>query len=126
MNERSNLAIESLLAWFSQVGVTHFDLAVGRRDADQAPSQFLAPRFTGAQELPVSHLAGRLSWLRAENAAGGDIYFRPFRHGVWPVVFLDDLPPSMAVMLAPLPRCAVMRFVSSSGFWSICAALSAT
>lgn len=70
---------------------------------------FLAPRFTGAQELPVSHLVGRLSWLRAENAAGGDIYFRPFRHGVWPVVFLDDLPPSMATRIAGKYRAIVVE-----------------
>lgn len=109
MSERSNLAIGSLLAWFSQIGVTHFDLAVGRRDAQRFPGQFLAPRFTGAQELPVDRVAGRLPWLRAENAAGGDIYFRPFRHGAWPVIFLDDLSPSRAIRIAGKYRAAVVE-----------------
>lgn len=104
-----NLAIESLLVWFSQIGVSHFDLAVGRRDADQAPGQFLAPRFTRAQELSVSQAMDRLPWLRAENAAGGDIYFRPFRYSCWPVVFLDDLPPSMAIKISEKYRAAVIE-----------------
>jgi acetate kinase len=43
-----------------------------------------------------------------------------------PMEVSTDFPPSMAVMLAPLPRWAVMRFVSDSGFWRIRAALSAT
>ena len=109
MSERTNLAIGSLLEWFSQIGVSHFDLAVGRRDADRTPAQFLAPRFTGAQELPVIHLEDRLPWLRAENAAGGDIYFRPFRHSAWPVIFLDDLPPSMAIRIAGKYQAAVVE-----------------
>ena len=109
MSERTNLAIGSLLEWFSQIDVSHFDLAVGRRNADRIPGQFLAPRFTGAQELSVTRIEGRLPWLRAENAAGGDIYFRPFRHGVWPVVFLDDVPPSMAIRIAGKYQAAVVE-----------------
>ena len=74
----------------------------------------------GGRETPVSstlHDRGeegpssiekRLAWLRAENAAGADIYFRPYRHKAWPLIFLDDLPPIMAVKIATKYRAAVI------------------
>ena len=109
MNTTSIRVVNSLLDWFLDAGVTHFDLAVRRRSPDRAPGQFLAPRFTGAHELSVARVTSRLAWLRAENANTGDIYFRPFRHGTWPVVFLDDLPTSMAIRVAGKYRVAVVE-----------------
>ena len=44
----------------------------------------------------------------AENAAGADIYVRPSRHGSWPMVFLDDLPPRLAAHIADSYRAAVI------------------
>jgi len=108
MKTRSR-AIVSLLQWFSHMGVIQFDLAIQRRGANGAPMQFLAPRFTGAQSLELTRLESRLPWLRAENAAGNDIYFRPSRYIAWPMVFLDDLPPTIATKIAAKYRAAVIE-----------------
>ena len=102
-------AIASLLQWFIHMGVTQFDLAIQRRGANGVPSQFLAPRFTGAESLEMAGLESRLSWLRAENAAGNDIYFRPSRDIAWPMVFLDDLSPRIATKIAAKYRAAVIE-----------------
>lgn len=109
MSARPAWAIESLLQWFAHMEVTQFDLAVQRRGPNGAPQQFLAPRFTGAQALEAAQLESRLPWLRAENAAGNDIYFRPFRHQAWPLVFLDDLAPRLALRIAAKYRAAVIE-----------------
>jgi hypothetical protein len=37
-----------------------------------------------------------MAWARAENAHGADIYIRPARGMDWPMVFLDDVAPSIA------------------------------
>ncbi|MCP4407104.1 MAG: hypothetical protein GY807_04960 [Gammaproteobacteria bacterium] len=102
-------AIASLLQWFFHMGVTQFDLAIQRRGANGVPRQFLAPRFTGAESLEMARLESRLPWLRAENAAGNDIYFRPSRRIAWPMVFLDDLPPRIATKIAVKYRAAVIE-----------------
>jgi len=108
MSNQPVRTIHLLLKWFVEAGVMHFDLAVQRRDAG-SPKEFLAPRFTQAQQLEVPGIAKRLSWLRAENAHGSDIYFRPYRHGLQPMVFLDDLPPTIALKIAEKYRAAVIE-----------------
>lgn len=50
-----------------------------------------------------------IAWLRAENARNCDIYFRPFRRQAWPVVFLDDLPPRIALKIGGKYRAAVIE-----------------
>jgi len=102
-------AVGSLLQWLSLCGVTHIDLAIQRRDTQGNQQAFLAPKTTHAQQLNPKQVLHRLAWLRAENVRGGDIYFRPFRHQHWPIVFLDDLPPSLALKIADTYRSAVME-----------------
>lgn len=38
-----------------------------------------------------------LPWARAMNVRRSEIYIRPSRHGSWPLVFLDDLDPWLAI-----------------------------
>ncbi len=106
--------VASLLDWFLDTGVSHFDLAIQRRDQAGSPRDFLAPSSTRAQQLEGTGIQHRLPWLCAENARGADVYFRPFRHGAWPVVFLDDLPIPMAIKIAGKYRAAVVETSSGS------------
>jgi len=96
--------VESVLAsfiqWFVNYQVDRFDLALQRRDAEGRSLHFLAPRDTGHQNLAPPQLLNLIPWLRAENANGADIYFRPHRGGCWPVVFLDDIPVALARRIA--------------------------
>lgn len=108
MSNLPTSTIQPLLSWFVAAGVMHFDLAVQRRDAGVA-KEFLAPRFTRAQQLDVTDVARRLPWLCAENAHGSDIYFRPTRHQAQPMAFLDDLPPAIALKIARKYRSAVIE-----------------
>lgn len=91
------------------MGIDRFDLAVLRRSADGAPILFLAPAQTRALDLEHHCVTNRLPWLRAQNAAGHDVYFRPHRHMSWPVVFLDDLPPPLAIRIAAKYPAAVIE-----------------
>jgi len=97
------------MMWLGQSGVTFLDLAVQRYQPCGKKAAFLAPRTTGAQNLCPAQIKTRLPWLRAENAAGADIYFRPYRHEAWPLVFLDDLSPNMAGKIAKKYRAAVIE-----------------
>jgi hypothetical protein len=102
-------SIQSLLKWFGEAGVPRFDLAIQRRDRIGNAGAFLAPCSTRAEDLDPVQVEIRLAWLRAENAQGSDIYFRPFRHQAWPMVFLDDLKPSLALKIAGKYRAAVLE-----------------
>jgi len=76
------LQIQAQLDWFERHGVTRFDLAVQRRSGSWMPQDLGLPRPALERCLP---------WCRAENAQGGNVYVRPYRHGAWHVVFLDDV-----------------------------------
>lgn len=79
------------LAWLTAHGVAAMDLAVQRVSGSWlAPHQGIAPD-------AVAHL---LPWCHAENARGANIYIRPHRHSAVPVVFLDDVTSSAAMLLA--------------------------
>ena len=101
--------IPALLDWFGRAGTSLFDLAVQRRHRSGRPAAFLAPSTTRAQALAPDQLLRRLSWLRAENANGGDIYFRPARRLPHRVVFLDDLPQRLAHRIAAKYGSAIIR-----------------
>lgn len=86
--------------WFLSYHVDRFDLAVARREEQGRQGPFLDPKSTGHRDLSLGHLSRLLSWLRAENAQGAGIYFRPSRSGTWPLVFLDDIPTAFALRIA--------------------------
>ncbi len=67
---------------FTKFGIDRFDLGILRASGFQQ---------MGMSGLDLNAVRKRIGWLRHENAQGSDIYFRPFRTGSWPIVFLDDL-----------------------------------
>ncbi len=107
--ERPKAQLMHLIRWLGQSQITRLDLAVQRRRASGQKVTFLAPCTTRAKNLDPSQIEARLAWLRAENAAGADVYFRPYRHEAWPLVFLDDLSPNMAGKIAKKYRAAVIE-----------------
>lgn len=97
----------AFLAWFLEMDIDRFDLAVQRRHGPRA--LFLAPSYTGHWYLDHLRLRRLLPWLRAENVHGADIYFRPHAKTPWPVVFLDDLPTPFAARVAHKYRANVIE-----------------
>ena len=79
-----------MLVWWRQVGVGSVDLAVRR-----SSEKWIWHRGVALADLPRL-----LPWARAENARRSEIYARPARGSSWPVVFLDDLLPAVALGLA--------------------------
>jgi len=69
---------EVMLRWWS-AWVDHADLAIRR-----SCGTMLWTLDRELDRLP-------LSWARAENARGAEIYIRPARGYAWPLLFLDDL-----------------------------------
>ena len=82
-----------MLWWLSAVGIMCADLAVRR-----AGGAMLWHRDVEIDRLP-------LSWARAENVHGADVYIRPARGRSWPLLFLDDVTPEMT-------RCVILRYAA--------------
>ena len=75
---------DGFLAELFRDGIDRLDLGLAR-----GPNRKF--QLKGLEDLTVDAVRKRLPWLRAENKAGADIYFRPSSEGVWPLIFLDDL-----------------------------------
>lgn len=78
----------AMLRFWSQRGIGAVDLAVRRADG-----AMIWHREGSLRQLP-------LRWLRAENAHQAEVYIRPARTGVWPLVLLDDVDPGLARRIA--------------------------
>ncbi len=76
-----------MLLWLRAVGVERLDLALRQSDATM-----IWHRSKSFGQLP-------LSWARALNVRQAEVYIRPARSESWPVVFLDDVEPSLAVAI---------------------------
>ncbi len=74
-----------MLLWLRAVGIERLDLALRQSDATM-----IWHRSKNFGQLP-------LSWARALNVRQAEVYVRPARGESWPVVFLDDVEPSLAV-----------------------------
>lgn len=74
---------EGMLRWWQGAGITHADLAVRRPGG-----AMIWHRDWSLDRLP-------LSWARAENVRGSEIYIRPARGYRWSLLFLDDVAPEM-------------------------------
>lgn len=102
---------QRMLQWWAQAGLARADLAVHRS--------------TGAMlwhhDLPLAQLP--LSWARAENLRGSDIYIRPSRGYDWPIVFLDDVPTRLALSIARHYTTLLIHTSQEGGFhlWIRCA-----
>jgi len=79
---------ETMLAGWQLARVSRADLAVRRSSG----AMLWQSNFALA-ELP-------LAWARAENAHGAEVYIRPARGLDWPMVFLDDVLPEVAMAAA--------------------------
>ncbi len=79
---------QRMLMWLRDAGVERLDLALLRHG--------------GAMVWHHSKTHGELPlpWTRAMNVHRSEVYIRPSRHGSWPLVFLDDLAPSLAAAIA--------------------------
>ena len=77
-----------MLAWWSQIGIDHADLAVRRPSGTMIWHRDLA-----IDSLP-------LAWARAQNVRRAEVYIRPARASAWPLVFLDDVTVPRARTLA--------------------------
>jgi len=72
-----------MLSWWLEAGIAYVDLAVRRPGG----------AMLWHREMEIGHVP--LSWSRAENVRGADIYIRPSRSRSWPLLFLDDVTPEM-------------------------------
>lgn len=83
MNARQHT--RTMLLWFKAVGIERLDLALRQSDATM-----IWHRSKTIGQLP-------LSWACALNVRQAEVYVRPARSEAWPVVFLDDVEPSLAI-----------------------------
>jgi len=79
---------DQMLRCWRSAGIDRADLAVRRADGVML----------WHQDLPLEELP--LTWARAENVRRADIYIRPARGSAWPIVFLDDVPRTVALRVA--------------------------
>jgi len=79
---------ETMLAAWRRARVDRADLALRRPSG-----AMLWQRDLALEDLPMA-------WARAENAHGAEVYLRPARGRDWPMVFLDDLLPGIAMEVA--------------------------
>lgn len=77
-----------MLQWWTLVGIDRVDLALRRADGSMI----------WHEDHPIGDLP--LAWARAENVRNTDVYIRPARHHLWPLVFLDDVAIDRATAIA--------------------------
>jgi hypothetical protein len=101
----------SMLGWWEKAGVAQVDLAVRRT--------------SGAMIWHLDQRLGSLplGWARAENVRGAEVYARPARGYLWPMVFLDDVPAPKAVRVARRYDALVVQTSTVGGchVWLSCA-----
>ena len=100
----------TMLDWWQRLGITRMDMAIRRPDGVMM----------WRQELLLS--CRELAWARSCNADGSDIYVRPSRSHAWPVVFLDDVNPAMAIRVSKKYRALIVRSSTEGGchVWLAC------
>jgi len=97
----------TMLRWLLSKGVDRIDLAVRRAD-----TAFLS---RGSADLDQAALERHIPWLRWQNMHGAEAYIRPARGRSWPVVFLDDVSPCMALRIADKYAALVVRTSRQGG-----------
>lgn len=85
---RASAHTATMLHGWAQAGIDCADLAIRRPDG----------AMLWQRDCPLSHLS--LPWARAHNVKHGDVYIRPARGYPWPLVFLDDVTPEKARLIA--------------------------
>ena len=88
----------AMIRWWHEIAaVEHVDIAVRRSGGEMI----------WHHDQHLSRLP--LPWMRAENAGGADVYWRPARGHAWPLVFLDDVERRLALRIAGKYDCAVVE-----------------
>jgi hypothetical protein len=107
MHEPPAEQVRLFLCWFVEGGVRAFDIQL-RTPSPLNPDEWmwLTRQHQGIDAARVLKL---WPWLRHMNAHGADVFFRPAREGLHPVLFLDDLPASEARRVAQKYGAAVIR-----------------
>jgi hypothetical protein len=100
----------AMLHWWFRFGVDRADLAVRRPEGTM-----IWHRDLSLDVLP-------LSWARAENAHGAEVYIRPARGYSWPLIFLDDVAIGMARLIAKKYDALVVETSKEGGchLWLAC------
>lgn len=88
--------IGAFLNWMETAGVDRFDLALIRFGVNNPAGVFIP----GSTNLDRTGLEKSLPWMRYENSRTAGVYFRPARGRAWPLLFLDDVAPDEAHLLA--------------------------
>lgn len=102
----------NMLAWFSENGITKLDFSVKR------PNGTFLQRDTAGIEIADEGQINRiLKWLGFENwKRESDIYVRPARYHDWPILFLDDLSPHNADLIAKLHTSMLIHTSKAGGY----------
>jgi hypothetical protein len=102
-----------MLQWWQRTGVGRADLALRRTDG----------KMLWHHDLSLADLP--LAWARSGNAHGWDVYIRPARGHSWPLVFLDDVRPELALGIAAKYSALIVETSSAGGchVWLRCARL---
>ncbi len=100
---RASAQSAAMLNGWSQAGITCADLVVRRPDG-----AMLWQHDCSLARLP-------LPWAKAHNVKHGDVYIRPARGYPWPVVFLDDVTPEKARLIARKYATVVVHTSPSGG-----------
>jgi len=86
------------------IGIKEFDLGVLNSNIMQLRNC-----------VQIAEVEKYLSWLKGENANGGDIYVRPHRHNLNSVIFLDDVEKGMALSIAKKYSACVIETSKEGG-----------
>ncbi len=100
----------AMLRWLHSVGIERADLAVHRADG-----AMIWHRSRALKQLP-------LAWARAQNVRAAEVYIRPARDVAWPLIFLDDVAPQLAVRITEKYRALAVRTSPVGGchLWLAC------
>jgi hypothetical protein len=93
--------LQIFLRWFVDIGVTLFDIQLKvpatKPTRDGFPWVWLTRQH---QSIGAGQVIRLWPWLRHMNAKGSEVYFRPAKNEMHPVVFLDDLSTEKAETVA--------------------------
>ena len=112
--------IQMFLNWFCYQGVATFDIHVrkpGSPNEDYKTGNWIW--LTHNENVSIKGIRSKLlSWIRMSNAQGSDIYFRPHKDSVHPIIFLDDVPTGKAIKVAKkYTTCVVETSRNNTQIW---------
>jgi len=112
--------IHEFLNWFFLQGVHAFDIHIRKPktpNEDYKTGNWIW--LTHNENITLKYIQNKmLSWIKYENSNGADIYFRPYKDGVHPVIFLDDIPINNALKIAKkYTACIIETSLNNTQVW---------